>query len=81
MRKLLRHTKTGNVYPINEHMMNHPDLEVVDVGDDGKVVEPEETGPAADMVPPMAAATDSAEAEVRPTPKQRRTRRKEAADE
>ncbi len=45
--KALRHTKTGELYPMHEHLAKHPDVEFVDLDDKMRVIEPEETGPAA----------------------------------
>lgn len=49
--KALRHTKTGDIYPMNEHLAKHPDIEFVDMDDSGNVIEPEEVGPAAAELP------------------------------
>lgn len=45
----LRNVKTGMLFPMNENLMEHDDIEMVQIGADNKVIEPEEVGPAAAM--------------------------------
>lgn len=65
--KALRHTKTGEIYPMHEHLAKHPDVEFVDMDDNGNVIEPEEVGPVVATTPrkrtrkKTETATESAE--------------------
>lgn len=52
--KALRHTKTGEIYPMHEHLAKHPDVEFVDLDSKMQVIEPEEVGPAAEPAKPTA---------------------------
>lgn len=72
--KALRHIKNGELYPMNDILAKHPDIEFVDLDDDGNVIEPEEVGPAAELK-----AEDEVKAETKPAPS--RTRKKAATEE
>lgn len=45
-RKALRSTRNGMVFPMNEDMLRSDETELVYVDENGKVVEPEDVGPA-----------------------------------
>lgn len=64
--KALRHVKTGELYPMHEHLAKHPDVEFVDIGPDGKVIEVEEVGPALAVEPekPVTRKSTRKKAEV-----------------
>lgn len=49
--RALRHKKTGEIYPMHEHLAKHPDVEFVDLDENMQVIEPEEVGPAAAEAP------------------------------
>jgi hypothetical protein len=61
--KALRSTKNGMVFPYNESLALHDDVEHVTIGEDGKVIEPEEVGPAAAMDLPDLSVQEEPEAE------------------
>ena len=48
-RKAIRSRKNGQLFPVNEELMRHDDTELVYIDENGKVIEPEEVGPAAAM--------------------------------
>lgn len=48
-RQALRSLRNGKIFPMNPDMARADDVEMVYIGDDGKVIEPEEVGPAAAM--------------------------------
>ena len=54
--KALRHIKSGDIYPMNEHLSTHPDVEFVDLDENMQVIEP-----AAELL--NAAVGDEVEAE------------------
>lgn len=80
-RKAIRSRKNGQLFPVNEELMRHDDTELVYIDENGKVIEPEEVGPAAAMELPelgekeeeeekegeKAGAEDTATAAVRRT--------------
>lgn len=59
--KAMRFTKTGLVFPFNEQVAKSDAVEIVELDADGKVVEPEEVGPAA----ATTKATDTATSTTR----------------
>lgn len=75
--KALRHKKHGTLYPMNEHLAKHEDIEFVDLDENMNVIEPEEVGPAAEFDP---GALDAGEAKASATATTRTRKKTQAED-
>lgn len=80
MPKMLRHTKTGTIYPMNSDLARHDAMETIAVDKNGKVEEPEAVvfGNAASE---EATATDTAQATKKTNPKKTPAKDKTSTDE
>lgn len=76
MKTMLRSTRNGQIFPMNENLARHDAVEIVKVDDDGNVVEPEEVGPAVAAAPEISTASDESAAKTRT-----RRRKTEGTDE